>query len=148
MLKEKEYDSMKSALMKKADEMGNLSGIIKECKRKLETIETQKKEIQNEFIVDVSLEMENPPEGLTSAVPKPKFTNEYTRKAELGKRLKESERYDEILMIEEGEKIGLLDAEIKLGMAEKKYDAFKAVAEMMVAEMNLKADLHRDFDRE
>lgn len=140
MLTEKRLDELKDALQKRADEMGNLAGDVRSLKMELGEFEQTKKEVENELVLEISFERDEND--------KPKYTNENSRKAELSARLKKNQPYQKLLDEQKKTESDLLNKEIDLGRVEMKYDALKTIKDLVVAELNLKADLHRDFDRE
>jgi len=142
MLTEKELELTKKDLDSLPNILGTLNATIEAAKKELrEVVEMQIKEIENELLYEVKYTME---EGTD----KKKYKDDSAREKALKEKRDSNLGYQNLLERQKELKNAIFTTELKFFDYDKKFKAVRVKAELMANELRLKADLHRDFDRE
>lgn len=130
--KEFRIDEIKARLLAIPREIENKQIEAINGRIKADNAEQSMKEREAELIFEISMEMNG-----TTEKPKPKFSNETARKAELTRRLKEDNDYVTLRGMLESARSDQVVLEFAVDRLRKDYQTQIAFKDLAVAEMNL-----------
>jgi len=130
-----ELQSLKKEFLSLPNKLALIENTVKINRNEITETENQMKEIEAEFTYEISLETNG------AEKPKPKFSNADARKAELQRRLKLNKPYIELKTRKSELDSDLLNNQIEADRLHNQFRANFAIKDLVVAEMNLHAQL-------